>query len=253
MRALSFCTDVEERSTGGAVEGGKQLKYLQLLEELHLPQWLSKRLQPFFYVLSLQLTHQAPDGSPFLGDAMLVLDFLEKEFYSLDVIISLQRYLARRSDTSKDETVTSKKHITTAAAAVAAVAAVVTTGASSVPALAPPKGVLRKGKHPVNQTRLELASILGVIGVKTARSRGKDSDKNKERDKERDKDRDRDKEGEIQADMKALSNTLNAEQNLLFEDNEEQLRASHKNTPSTTQSVFTRDDLARCHMHDSYC
>lgn len=244
LKALSFCTDVEERSTGGPAEGGKQPKCIQLLEELHLPLWLSKRLQPFFFLLSLQLTHQAPDGSPFLGDALLVLDSLEKEFYSLDVIISLQRLLARRSyessniisDALQDETVNLKKHVTTTTAGAAGAIA-----ALALP-LGAPKGSQGKGKHPVNQTRLELASILGVIGVKAARSRGKDIDKNKDRDKDREED--------IQTDVKAVSNTVHEEQDYLVEESEEILRTPHKCTTSTVQSVFTRDDLARYHLLD---
>jgi hypothetical protein len=241
LKAFSLCTDVEERSTGGPAEGGKQPKCIQLLEELHLPPWLSKRLQPFFFLLSLQLTHQTPEGSPFLGDALLVLDSLEKEFYSLDVIISLQRLLARRSNEStsitsnalQDETVNSKKHNTA------------TTAAGGGAALAPPvgasKGTQGKGKHPVNQTKLELASILGVIGVKAARRRGKDVDKIKDR------------EEDIQTDAKAVSNTVHEEQVYLFEESEEILRTPHKSTPSAVQSVFIRDDLARYHMRDYDC
>jgi hypothetical protein len=243
LKALSLCTDVEERSTGGPAEGGKQPKCIQLLEELHLPPWLSKRLQPFFFLLSLQLTHSTSEGSPFLGDALLVLDSLEKEFYSLDVIISLQRLLARRSNESSnitsdalhDEMVNSKKQVTTSTATTAGAAA---AGAAPALPLGIPKGKQGKGKHPINQTRLELASILGVIGVKATRSRKKDVDKNK------------DKEVDIQSDMKAVSNTIHNEQVYLFEESEEILRTPHKSTSSTVQSVFTRDDLARYHLLD---
>ena len=259
LRALSFCTDVEERSTGagagtsigGPAEGVKQLKYLQILDELNLPQWLSKRIQPFFYLLSLQLTHQTPEGSPVLGDVMLVIDSLEKEFYSLDVIISLQRLLARRSnestiiasDSLKDDNINLKKPVAAAATAPVPTGA---PGSVLVMPLLSPKGIQGKGKHPVNQTRLELASILGVIGVKAARGRGKGIDKN------RDKDRGRDKEGEKQMDMKSMSNSLNEEQFIDFEESEESNKTSqfNKNIPSSTHSVFTRDDLARYISHD---
>lgn len=259
LRALSFCTDIEVRSTGagtgtgivGSAEGGKQLKYLQLLDELNLPQWLSKRIQPFFYLLSLQLTHLTPEGSPFLGDVMLVLDSLEKEFYSLDVIISLQRLLARRSnessniasDSLKDDNINLKKPVIATAATATVPVSSGAPGSVLVTPVMSPKGVQGKGKHPVNQTRLELASILGVIGVKAARGRGKYTDENR--------DKDRDREGEILMDMKAMSNSLNEEQLNDFEDSEETSRASqfNKKIPSSTHSVFTRDDLARYLIH----
>ena len=105
LRAFSLCTDVHEESLN---EDGKLPKYSQLLTDLNLSSLLTKRLVPFFRLLSMQfnfpagMLHNERDNQ-FIGSPLLVLDALEKEFYNLDIIVLLQRLLARQNQKSENQ------------------------------------------------------------------------------------------------------------------------------------------------------
>ena len=102
LGAMSLCTDNEDNP---ASDDSKIPRCVQLLTELDLPPWLTRRLAPFFRLFSVQLATSSSENSgrcsQFVGNPLSVLDALEKEFYNLDVIIALQRSLAKQGHGQK--------------------------------------------------------------------------------------------------------------------------------------------------------
>ena len=159
LRALSVCGDIE----GGAVPGidnsslddGTVPQYLQLLNELELPQWLAKRLSPFFRLFSLQHNQFLLEGEKhpvFTGRPLQALDDLEREFYNLDTIIAMQRLLAKQGD-ALDKSPASAS----------------TDGELSTNDLKlKNRSADTASKLPAAQQQVELSSVLGGIGVKAS-------------------------------------------------------------------------------------
>jgi hypothetical protein len=168
LRALSVCGDIE----GGAVPVDSSSlddaivpQYLQLLNELELPQWLAKRLAPFFRLFSLQLNQFLLEGEKhpvFVGRPMQALDDLEREFYNLDTIIAMQRLLAKQGD------VLDKSLVSTSTEVDMSTNQLKQKNSDS-------KGLKADTatKLPATQQQVELSSVLGGIGVKTSGPAGR--------------------------------------------------------------------------------
>lgn len=179
LRALSVCGDIEGGPVSGmdssTLDDGTVPQYMQLLNELELPQWLARRLSPFFRLFSLQLNQFLFEGEKhpaLVGRPLQALDDLEREFYNLDTIIAMQRLLAKQGDSvgksslsapTDDEQSTSQhkqKNRTVTA----------------MPQLSAHSNVLKgdtASKLPAAQQQVELSSVLGGIGVKMSGPAGR--------------------------------------------------------------------------------
>jgi hypothetical protein len=178
LRALSVCGDIE----GGAVpadstfpDDGTVPQYLQLLNELELPQWLSKRLAPFFRLFSLQLNQHLLEGEKhpvFIGRPLQALDDLEREFYNLDIIIAMQRLLAKQGDGLDKSSVSAStdSELSTSQLKQKNGTAAATSQQSSNSKASKAETASRL---PATQQQVELSSVLGGIGVKTSGPAGR--------------------------------------------------------------------------------
>lgn len=175
LRAFSVCSDIEGGSMpsldSSPVDDGTVPKYLQLLAELQLPRWLAKRLAPFFRLFSLQLAHFPHQGEKhqlFVGRPLQALDDLEREFYNLDTIIAMQRLLAKQGngqEKSNDSASNDSEWPQTQLKQTSSAAAATSLLALNVKELMVDTALKVPGIQQV-----ELASVLGGIGVKVKTS-----------------------------------------------------------------------------------
>ena len=220
LRALSVCGDIE----GGAVPGidnsslddGTVPQYLQLLNELELPQWLAKRLSPFFRLFSQQHNQFLLEGEKhpvFTGRPLQALDDLEREFYNLDTIIAMQRLLAKQGDALDKSP-----------------ASVSTDGELSTNDLKlKNRSADTASKLPAAQQQVELSSVLGGIGVKASGPGGRSPAVLKGKE------------------QRALPPKGSQGSKIVPRDKAEGTRGSAAETVGQghCQEVFTREDLAR--------
>ena len=246
LRAFSLCTDIDE------VTGADEMKipkYLQLLTDLNLPLLVTKRLVPFFRLFSMQFKKplfvtDLEKTDSYIGYPLSVLDMFEKEFYNLDIIILLQRQLAKQNDNNDDKKNEKKekneKYFEISHEDIFGQK----KRKINVPVLSSikvEKEVVRgKGDLKMSSAFDTIMSNIGVKLIDHEKGKGKDKNKNNNKVKEKEKNNERDE-------IKKLRKVTAADSDI--EESGPGPGSDTNSTHTQTQDSFSKDDLIRSNVN----